>query len=130
VLRRIFFLAGLAGVSYGGWLLHREHGVSTLCNSRVFNPKSGVFVPVRCYNEVWPYSIAFGALILGLLCFLAALLITRRVMSGERQYLRDMRAGKFDRENDHLHALNLTVTTPRHPVEGRLVARPQDAPSD
>ncbi|MDH2903592.1 MAG: hypothetical protein PXZ08_06550 [Actinomycetota bacterium] len=104
--RRLLFILGLVSAAYGGWVVHRESALNAYCNAAVAGPARGLTVPSRCLSIVWPYAEGFFFAVLGALFVFAALLLTRRVMSGERQYMKDLRAGKYSRENDHLNAYN------------------------
>ena len=130
MFRRLLLVLGLAGAAYGGWLVHHEQGINDACNANIVDPKRGVTVSSQCLNIVWPYGLGFACLILGVLFVTAGLLMTRRIMSGERQYLRDLRAGKFDHENDHLNSLHLSPRPARPPVEAKIAARPRDMTPD
>ena len=102
--RRLLFVLGLIGAATGGWIVHHEKAISDACNAAAMNPSSGITVSPTCINIVWPYSEGFALLIVGAIFVFAGLMLTRRVMSGERQYMKDLRAGRYDRENDHLNA--------------------------
>lgn len=65
-----------------------------------------------CLNIVWPYSEGFALMILGAVFVFAALMLTRRVMAGERQYMKDLKAGRYDRENDHRNAYHFNLQVP------------------
>jgi hypothetical protein len=110
--RRLLFVLGLVGAVYGGWLVHHEGHINTLCNAEAANPSSGFSVSPQCLNIVWPYAEGFLLLIAGAIFVFAALIWSRRVMAGERRYLKDVRAGKFDRENDHMNSYNFTLKIP------------------
>ena len=100
----MLFVLGLIGAAAGGWIVHHEKAISDACNAAAMNPSSGVTVSPTCINIVWPYSEGFALLIVGSIFVFAGLMLTRRVMSGERQYMKDLRAGRYERENDHLNA--------------------------
>ena len=112
MIRRILFLLGLVSAVYGGWIIHGENSINRLCNANMVNPRQGVIVSTRCLNIVWPYSEGFIAVIGGGLMVFAALMLTRRVMSGERQYMKDLKAGRYSRENDHLNSYNFSLQKP------------------
>lgn len=111
--RRLLFVLGLICAATGGWIVHREGAINSACNAQVTNPSRGFTVSASCLNIVWPYSEGFALLILGAVFVFAGLMLTRRVMAGERQYMKDLKAGRYDRENDHHHAyhFNLQVST-------------------
>ena len=113
MLRRILFVLGLASAVYGGWLIHHEDKINTACNANIIDPKRGFTVSAQCLNIVWPYSVGFISVILGGLLVFAALMISRRVMSGERQYMKDLKSGKYSHENDHLNAYHFHLQMPR-----------------
>jgi len=115
--RRLIFVLGLVCAAYGGWIVHHESAINATCNAAVAHPVNGFIVPTECLNVVWPYSEGFALLILGCVFVFAGLILTRRVMSGERQYLKDLKAGKYDRANDHLNAYNFNLTAPRPRVD-------------
>ena len=123
--RRLLLLVGLATAIYGGWLVHREGAVNVACDNNVLDPRGGLSVSSKCLNIVWPYAEGFVLLIGGAICVLAALVWSRRVMAGERRYLKDVRAGKFNHENDHLNSYNFTPQkkTPSGGVEWRREPR-------
>lgn len=112
MMRRLLFLVGLAATVYGGWLVHREGAINVACNSNEISAKGGIIVSAQCVNIVWPYAEGFILLIGGAFLVLTALIWSRRAMAGERKYLRDVRAGKFSRENDHLNAHNFNLQKP------------------
>ncbi len=114
--RRLFFLIGLASAVYGGWLVHHEQRINDACNANTIDPKNGVTVSSQCLNVVWPYSAGFLCLILGGLCVFAGLMLSRRVMAGERQYMKDLKSGKYSHENDHLNAYHFHLVTLRPPL--------------
>lgn len=107
------FVLGLASAVYGGWLVHREGALNSYCNAAVAHPVRGFSVPARCLNIVWPYAEGFVFAVLGGLLVLAGLLLTRRSMAGERRYMKDLKAGRYSRDNDHLNAYNFTLQRPR-----------------
>ena len=126
--RRILFFLGLAFAATGGWIVHHETSVSNACNAQVANPDHGFSVSPQCLNIVWPYSEGFLLLLGGAIFVFAALMLTRRVMAGEHQYMKDLKAGKFDHENDHLNAYNFNLSMPRVKVGARSGLR--EAPPD
>lgn len=107
--RRLLFILGLVFAAYGGWLVHREGALNAYCNAVVANPAHGITVPAKCLTIVWPYAEGFFFTVAGAIVVFAALVRTRRVMAGEHQYLKDLKAGKYSRENDHLNAHNFTT---------------------
>jgi hypothetical protein len=110
--RRLFFVLGLVAAAYGGWLVHHEEALNSYCNGEVSNPTHGFVIPSKCLNIVWPYAEGFALLIVGAIFVFAALMLTRRVMAGEHQYMKDLKAGKYDRENDHHNAYNFNLQIP------------------
>ena len=109
VTRRLLLLLGLAAAVYGGWLIHHEGAINSACNNNVIDPKGGLSVSSQCLNIVWPYSEGFILLVGGAVCTLASIIWSRRVMAGERRYMKDLKSGKFSRENDHLNSYNFTL---------------------
>ena len=112
--RRLFFILGLASAVYGGWVVHHEVGLNNFCNAQLVSPKQGFVFSPQCLNIVWPYSEGFALLIIGAVLVVGTLVWPRRTMAGERQYLKDLRAGKFSRANDHLNSYNFPARTPEH----------------
>ena len=98
---------------YGVWLVHHEEALNSSRSAEVANPTHGFTIPSQCLNIVWPYAEGFVLLIAGAIFVFAALILTLRVMSGERQYLKDVKAGKYDREND---PTTLTTSISRSPL--------------
>ena len=123
--RRLLFVLG----SYGGWIVHHESAINRMCNAELTRSSSGYSVSPQCLSIVWPYSEGFVLVLLGAILVFAALLWTRRVMAGERQYMKDLRAGKYDRENDHMNAYNFNIQVPNKVGAGRRPS-PREAPSD
>ncbi len=122
--RRVLFVLGLACAVYGGWLVHHETALNNACNAEVANPTHGTSISSQCLNIVWPYSEGFVLILLGAIFVFAALMLTRRVMAGEHQYLKDIKAGKYDRGVDHLNSYNFNIQIPRVSVaSGRGVWR-------
>jgi hypothetical protein len=117
--RRILFFLGLVCAATGGWIVQHETTISNMCNAQVANPAHGFSVSPQCLNIVWPYSSGFLLLLGGAVFVFAALMLTRRVMAGEHQYMKDLKAGKFDHENDHLNAYNFNLSMPRVKVGAR-----------
>jgi hypothetical protein len=99
--------------AYGGWRVHHVEVLNNFCNAEVANPTHGFVIPAQCVNIVWPYAEGFALLIAGAVFVFAGLILTRRMMSSERQYLKDLKAGKYDRDNDHHNAddFNLQIPT-------------------
>ena len=110
--RRLLFILGLMSSAYGAWLFHHESVLNTRCNASIANPTRGITVSSQCMNVVWPYAEGFGLIILGAVLVLAGLTWSRRAMAGERQYMKDLKAGKYSRENDHLNAYNFNTKIP------------------
>lgn len=110
--RRLLFVLGLLSAVYGGWLVHREGALNAYCNAEMSNPAHGITVPARCVDIVWPYAEGFLFTVVGATFVFAALILTRRVMAGERQYMKDLKAGKYSRDNDHLNAYNFATKNP------------------
>jgi hypothetical protein len=116
--RRLLFILGLVSAAYGGWLVHHEGALNTYCNAEVADPTHGMTVPARCVNIVWPYAEGFFFAVMGAVFVFAALVLTRRVMAGERQYMKDLKAGKYSRENDHHNAYNFNTKKPPVTLSG------------
>ena len=112
--RRLLFILGLFSAAYGGWVVHHEVALNNFCNAQSVNPTQGFVFSPQCLNIVWPYSEGFALLILGAVLVVGALVWSRRTMAGERQYLKDLRAGKFTRDNDHLNSYNFPARAPEH----------------
>src|SRR5580692_3252794 len=106
MVRRLFFVLGLACAVYGGWMVHHETSLNDACNAQVTNPAHGLSVSSQCLNIVWPYSEGFVLILAGAIFVFAALMLTRRIMAGEHQYMKDLKAGKFNRDVDHLNSYN------------------------
>jgi hypothetical protein len=113
MVRKVLFVLGLACAVVGGWTVHHMGALNNACNAQVADPKSGFTVSSQCLNIVWPYSGGFVLLLAGAIFVFAGLMLTRRVMAGEHQYMKDLKAGKYSRENDHLNAYNFSVQMPR-----------------
>ena len=124
--RRLLFILGLVSAAYGGWLVHHEGVLTAYCNAVVANPTHGLTVPAKCLPIVWPYAAGFSFTVVGAIVVFAALVWTRRVMAGEHQYLKDLKAGKYSRENDYLNAYNFTAKHPTVTLRGdaRRAVRP------
>ena len=110
--RRLLFVLGLVCASAGGWIIQHEGAINNACNAQATNPARGVTVSASCLNIVWPYSEGFALLIVGAIFVFAGLMLTRRVMAGERQYMKDLKAGRYDRENDHRNAYHFNLQVP------------------
>lgn len=110
--RKVLFLLGLVSAVYGGWLVRHEGHINAMCNAQVTHPKDGFIISSQCLNVVWPYSEGFALILLGAIFVFAALMLTRRVMAGEHQYMKDLKKGKYSRENDHLNAYNFNIQIP------------------
>ena len=110
--RRLLFLLGLAAAVCGGLVVQREGKLNAYCNAVVARPSHGFTIPPKCVNIVWPYAEGFCLVILGAIFVFAALMLSRRVMSGERQYMKDLKAGKYSRENDHNNSYNFNIQVP------------------
>lgn len=110
--RRLLFLLGLVAAAYGGYIVHHEQVINNLCNAELANPSDNFTVSSQCLNIVFPYSEGFVLMLVGAVLTFAALVWSRRVMAGERKYLKDVRAGKYDRENDHLNAHHFNLQKP------------------
>ena len=110
--RRLLFVLGLICAAAGGWIVHHEGALNNACNSQVTNPSRGFAVSASCLNIVWPYSEGFGLLILGAVFVFGGLMLTRRVMAGEHQYIKDLKSGRYDRENDHRNAYHFNLQIP------------------
>jgi len=117
--RRLLFVLGLLFAAYGGWIVQHEGTINRLCNAEVTHPSQGFTVSAQCLNIVWPYSEGFLLMLFGAILVFAALMLTRRVMSGERQYMKDLKAGKYSRENDHMNAYNFNIQLPIKVGAGR-----------
>ena len=126
--RRILFVLGLVFAATGGWIVHHETSISDMCNAQVANPDHGFSVSPQCLTIVWPYSEGFLLLLGGAIFVFAARMLTRRVMAGEHQYMKDLKAGKFDHENEHLNAYNFNLSMPQVKVGARPGMR--EAPPD
>ncbi|HEY5303644.1 MAG TPA: hypothetical protein VIJ86_06260 [Acidimicrobiales bacterium] len=113
MVRRLLFVLGLACAVYGGWMVHHETSLNDACNAQVANPAHGLSVSSQCLNIVWPYSEGFVLILAGAIFVFAALMLTRRVMAGEHQYMKDLKAGKYNRDNDHLNSYNFNIQIPR-----------------
>ena len=100
-------------------MVHHESAINRMCNAELTRPSQGYSVSPQCLGIVWPYSEGFVLVLLGAILVFAALLLTRRVMAGERQYMKDLRAGKYDRENDHMNAYNFNIQLPNKVGAGR-----------
>jgi len=120
--RRLFFVLGLVCAAYGGWVVHHEEAINRLCNAEVTDPSRGFVVSSRCLNIVWPYSEGFLLMLLGAILVFAGLMLTRRVMAGERQYMKDLKAGRFSRDNDHANAYNFNIQLPHNVGAGRFAS--------
>ncbi len=116
--RRVLFILGLMFSTYGGWLFHHESVLNARCNAIVTSPTRGTMVPAQCVDIVWPYAEGFALIILGAVLVLAGLMWSRRAMAGEHQYMKDLKAGKFSRENDHLNAYNFNTKIPTVTLSG------------
>jgi len=114
--RRLLFVLGLVCTAYGGWIVHHEGTINRICNAEVANPSRGLTISSQCLNIVWPYSEGFMLMLFGAILVFAALMLTRRVMSGERQYMKDLKAGKYSRENDYKNAYNFNLQLPTNKV--------------
>ncbi len=112
MVRKILFVLGLACAVAGGWMVHHMTAVNDACNAQLVDPPHGATVSAQCLNIVWPYSEGFVLLLAGAIFVFAALMLTRRVMAGEHQYMKDLKAGKYNRENDHLNAYNFNIQIP------------------
>jgi hypothetical protein len=121
--RRLLFVLGLVAAAFGGWLVHHEEALNSFCNGEVSNPTHGFAIPSNCLNIVWPYAEGFALLIAGVIFVFAALMLTRRAMAGEHQYMKDLKAGKYDRENDHRNAYNFNLQVPAARINSRSRAR-------
>jgi hypothetical protein len=117
--RKILFVLGLVSAAYGGWMVHHEGAINARCNADVANPGKGFTISSQCLNIVWPYSEGFLLLIFGAIFVFAGLMLTRRVMAGEHQYMKDLKAGKYNRENDHLNAYNFNIQIPNVRIGAR-----------
>lgn len=111
--RKILFVLGLTCAVVGGWTLHHMTAVNDACNAQIADPRTGSTVNSRCLNIIWPYCAGFVLLLAGAIFVFAALMVTRRVMAGEHQYMKDLKAGKYSRENDHRNAYNFNIQMPR-----------------
>jgi hypothetical protein len=110
--RRLLFFMGLIFASYGGWMVHHESRINASCNTALANNSRGLAVSSQCLNIVWPYCEGFVLLVAGALFVFGGLLWTRRIMAGEHQYLKDLKNGKYSRENDHLNSYNFNIKLP------------------
>lgn len=116
--RRLLFILGLGSAALGGWLLHHEGVLNARCNDDVAHSTQSTSTTSQCIDIIWPYAEGFLFLVLGALLVFSAMLLTRRVMSGERQYMKDVKAGKYSRENDHLNAYNFNTKKPTLTLRG------------
>jgi len=110
--RRLLFVLGLACAAYGGWIVHHESAINRVCNAEVADPTRGFTISPQCLNIVWPYSEGFSLMLLGAILVFAALMWSRRVMSGEAQYRKDLKAGRYSRANDYMNAYNFNIQLP------------------
>ncbi len=110
--RRLLFVLGLASAIYGGWLVHREGTLNAYCNALASRPTLGFSVPPRCPDIGGPDAGGFVFAVLGGLFVFAGLVLTRRTRAGERRYLKDLKAGRYSRENDHLNAHHFNLQRP------------------
>jgi hypothetical protein len=106
--RRLLFVLGLGCAATGGWIVHHEGAINNACNASLTTSSPGTVVSAQCLGVVWPYAEGFALVIVGAILVFAGLMVTRRVMSGERQYMKDLKAGAYDRDNDHRHDYHLT----------------------
>jgi hypothetical protein len=111
-------------------MIHHEGAINSACNSNVLDPQHGFIVSSQCLNIVWPYSEGFILVIGGAIFVFAALMLTRRVMSGERQYMKDLKAGKYSRENDHLNAYHFNIQIPNVKIGAGARVNARDIPPD
>ena len=128
--RRLLFVLGLVSAAYGGWLFNHERTLNAWCNSAVADPRQGFTINAKCLNIVWPYAEGFLLVIVGALLIFAALMMTRRVMSGEHQYLKDLKAGKYNRENDHNNSYNFDLQLPTVKIGAGSRLSLRDAPHE
>ncbi|MBW4029920.1 MAG: hypothetical protein HIU57_04480 [Acidobacteria bacterium] len=118
--RRLLFVLGLIFAAAGGWIVHHEGAINNACNAQITNPSRGFMVSASCLNIVWPYSEGFALMLLGAVFVFAGLMLTRRAMAGERQYMKRLKAGRYDSENNHRNADHFNSQFP-----DRIGATPQ-----
>ena len=128
--RRLLFVLGLVSAAYGGWLFFHERAMNAWCDSAVSDPQQGFAINPQCLNIVWPYAGGFLLVITGALLIFAALMLTRRVMSGEHQYMKDLKAGKYNRENDHHNSYNFNPQLPTVKIGAGSRPGLRDAPHE
>ena len=100
MLRRFLLLLGLVSMGAAVPLLHSAHAQSATCNQSGASSVVSVNFQSGCLNQLWPYLRGVSFLAVGALVIIIGLGMGRG-MSGserkaERQYRRDLKAGKFD----------------------------------